>query len=315
MVTPTKDIDPLPVPDLKAILEKRGSMAEIWIWVIFNLFVILTLGFDLFFHRRAHVISMKEATRWSLFWIATALLFNFYIYLIKGKAAALNFLSVDNLFVFLMLFDYFQTPRNLLHKVLFWGVFGAIVMRGIFIWVGIILIQKFHWMIYLFGVFLIFSGVRLFSRKEKKIEPEENFIIRLFRQYVPVTSRYKGESFFVKIDQRYFATPLFIVLLAIEMSDLIFALDSIPAIIAITSDPLIVYTSNVFAILGLRSLFFALSGMLNLFSYLHEGLALILVLIGIKMLLSSVVNVPIFLVLIVVLVILAVSILLSYATG
>lgn len=295
-------------------------MDHIGTWVLFNLMVVFLLGIDLFLHRNARVITIKEAVRWSIFWIVLALLFNAYVYFTQGPTAALNFLtgyliekslSIDNLFVFLLIFDYFHTPPHLLHKVLFWGVFGAIVLRGICIGLGIIMLQKFHWLIYIFGSFLVYTGVKLGMEKGTKIDLKGNLILKIFRKFCPVTEKYEGSHFFKKIDGRYFATPLFIVLVAVDITDLIFAIDSIPAILAITTDPFIVYTSNVFAILGLRTLFFALSGMMSLFYYLHYGLAAVLVLIGFKMLLIDLIHIPVSIALGVVLIILTTSIILS----
>jgi tellurite resistance protein TerC len=295
-------------------------MADIWMWVIFNLVVVFLLGIDLFLHRNVHVITMKEAMAWSVFWIVLALLFNIYIYFTQGTTVALKFLtgyliekslSIDNLFVFLLIFNYFQTPLHLLHKVLFWGVFGAIVMRGLCIWLGIIMLQKFHWLIYLFGSFLVYTGIKLGVEKENKIDLKGNFILKLFRKFCSITEKYEGARFFKKIEGKYLATPLFVVLLSVEITDLIFAIDSIPAILAITLDPFIVYSSNIFAILGLRSLFFALSGVMDLFYYLHYGLAAVLVLIGFKMLLMDLIHIPISLALGLVLIILSTSIVIS----
>jgi len=267
-------------------------------WILFNVFIVLMLLLDLLvFHRNAHVVRMKEAVLWSLFWISLSLLFNVYIYYSRGEEAAVNFLtgyviekslSVDNLFVFLLIFDYFQTPRSSLHKVLFFGVLGAIVMRAIFIALGIALISYFHWIIYIFGAFLIFTGIKLGFEKDKKMDPEKNPMLKLFRRYFPVTKNYEGDKFIVVKHSKYYATPLLLVLIAIETSDLIFAVDSVPAVLAITYDPFIVYTSNIFAILGLRSLYFVLSHMMTLFHYLHYAISFILVFVGVKMLFSDI---------------------------
>lgn len=273
-----------------------------WFW-IFNAVIAVFLALDLFvFHRKSHVVEVKEALWMSAFWIALAITFNVFVYYIRGTEDALNFLtgylvekalSVDNLFVFLLIFSYFRVPGHLLHKVLFWGVFGAIIMRALFILFGIALVQKFHWVIYLFGVFLVITGIKLGMEKDKEVHPESNIMIRLFQRFFPVTPHFFKDKFFIKQDGRYFATPLFLVLIAIETTDVIFAIDSIPAIIGITKDPFIVYTSNILAILGLRSLYFALSHVLTLFHYLHYGLAFILVFIGIKMLISGYITIPI----------------------
>ncbi len=272
-------------------------------WVIFNVFILLMLALDLgVFHRRAHEVKIKEAVIWSAVWISLALLFNLGIYLWQGSQPALEFLtgyliekslSVDNIFVFLMIFSFFSVEAAYQHKVLFWGILGALLMRIIFITAGIALLQKFHWVIYIFGGFLVLTGIKMGIRKEGEIHPERNPVLRLFRRFVPVTEGYAEDRFFVEIKGKRFATPLFIVLLVVETTDIIFALDSIPAILAITLDPFIVYTSNVFAILGLRALFFALAGVMKLFHYLHYGLSAILVFIGGKMLIADVYKIPI----------------------
>jgi tellurite resistance protein TerC len=275
---------------------------KILIWIGFNIFVILMLALDLgVFHRKAHVIKIKEALLWSGFWIALALLFNLGIYFWRGPETALEFLtgyliekslSVDNLFVFLLIFSYFDVPPLYQHKVLFWGILGALIMRAIFIVAGITLIQAFHWILYLFGIFLIFTGIKLALHKEREIHPERNPVIRIFRRLMPVSDQHEGDKFVVKKSGKYLFTPLFIVLLMIETTDVIFAVDSIPAILAITLDPFIVYTSNVFAILGLRALYFALAGLMRLFHHLHYGLSAILVLVGVKMLLADIYKIP-----------------------
>lgn len=272
-------------------------------WVLFGIFVGIMLFIDLKLVRpRAHVIGIREAGLWSVIWVSSALIFNIFIYYRDGAEPALNFfagyliektLSVDNLFVFLLIFNYFRVPHAYMHKVLFWGVFGALVMRAIFIAAGLALIQSFSWIIYVFGAFLIVSGIKLGLEKDKEIHPEKNIVIRLFRRFIPVTESFEGDNFFIRKKGLLLATPLFIVLLMIETTDVIFAVDSIPAILAITTDPFIVYTSNIFAILGLRSLYFLLSGMMELFHHLHYGLSVILVYIGIKMLLADVIHIPI----------------------
>ncbi|MFH0931813.1 MAG: TerC family protein [Candidatus Zixiibacteriota bacterium] len=276
---------------------------QVLLWIIFNVFVFVMLALDLgVFHRKAHVIKIKEALVWCSVWIALALLFNLGVYFWLGSEKALEFLagyltekslSVDNIFVFLLIFTYFRVPPLYQHKVLFWGILGALVMRAIFIATGIALIQKFHWIIYIFGAFLILTGVKMALQKDKKIHPERNPVLRLFRRFMPVTESYEGDKFFVKISRRYLATPLFVVLLVVETTDVIFAVDSIPAIFAITLDPFIVYTSNVFAILGLRALYFALAGIMLLFHYLHYGLSVILVFLGVKMLIADIYKIPV----------------------
>lgn len=273
------------------------------IWIGFNAFVLLMLAVDLgVFHRKSHEVSLKESLIWSGVWILIALLFNIGIYLFSGPKPALAFLtgylieralSMDNLFVFLLIFSYFKVPALYQHKVLFWGIFGALIMRAIFIAAGITLIKHFHWIIYLFGALLIYSGIKLMFEKTKEVHPEQNPIVKLFRYFFPVTKGYVGGKFFTRENLKILATPLFIVLLVIETTDLLFAVDSIPAILAITQDPFIVYTSNVFAILGLRALYFTLSSIMGLFHLLNYGLALILIFVGVKMLLEKVFEIPI----------------------
>lgn len=275
---------------------------ENWFW-IFNFVIIILLVLDLFFfHRKSRVVQVKEALWMTVFWIAIAIAFNVFVYYLRGTEDALNFLtgylvekalSVDNLFVFLLIFSYFRVPDHVLHKVLFWGIFGAIAMRAIFILFGIALVQNFHWVIYIFGGFLVFTGIKLAMEKDKEIHPESNRVIRIFQRFFPVAPNFFEDKFFIKQNGRYLATPLFLVLLSIETTDVIFAIDSIPAILGITQDPFIVYTSNILAILGLRSLYFALSRVLILFHYLQYGLAFILVFIGIKMLISGYINIPV----------------------
>ncbi len=273
------------------------------VWVGFGLFVIAMLVLDLgVFHRRAHAIKVKEALLLSAFWIALALLFNLGIFLVYGPQQGLKFLtgyllekslSVDNLFVFLLVFSYFRVPPQYQHKVLFWGILGALVLRGIFIALGIALIQRFHFIVYFFGIFLIYTGIKLYSEKDKEIHPEKNPMLKLFRRVMPVSSDFEGSKFFVRTKNCLTATPLMVVLIVVETTDVIFALDSIPAILAVTTDPFIVYTSNVFAILGLRALYFTLEGMMRLFHHLHYALCVILVFIGIKMLIQDHYPIPI----------------------
>lgn len=259
--------------------------------------LVLDLGV---FHRRAHTVNFREALAWSVVWIALAVVFAIVIFFWHGRTPALEFvtgyvielsLSVDNLFVFLLIFRFFQVPLVHQHKVLFWGILGALIMRAVFIAAGVGLILRFHWVIYVFGAFLVYSGIKLFFQEEAEIHPEKNPMLRLFRRFVPVTKDYEGDKFFVRRPGLY-ATPLFVVLLVVETTDLLFAVDSIPAILAITRDAFIVYTSNVFAILGLRSMYFALAGMMEMFRYLHYGLSLVLVFVGAKMLLSHYFEIP-----------------------
>ena len=276
---------------------------EYIMWIGFNVFVLAMLALDLgVFHRKAHEVKVKEALWWSTVWIALALTFNAGIYLFRGEDAALEFLtgyllekalSVDNIFVFIMIFAYFRVPALYQHKVLFWGILGALIMRAIFIATGITLLQHFHWIIYVFGAFLILTGIKLAMQHDKEVHPEKNPVLKLFRRFMPVTKNFEGDKFTIKRDGRRFATPLLVVLLMVETTDVIFALDSIPAILAITLDPFIVYTSNVFAILGLRALYFALAGIMQMFHYLSYGLAAILVFVGVKMMIVDFYQLPI----------------------
>ena len=292
---------------------------EIYFWIGFVVFLALMLAIDLgIFHRKSHTVTFKESLGWTLVWIMLAMMFAAIVYFWKGSEKAIEFitgyvielsLSVDNLFIFILVFSYFHVPQQYQHKVLFWGILGALVMRVIFIFAGVALISKFHWIIYIFGAIIIISGIKMLFQKDKKIEPEKNPLIRFVKKMIPVTHEYHGDSFFIKLKNgAWAATPLFIVLVFIEITDLIFAIDSIPAILAITTDTFIVFTSNAFAILGLRSLYFALAGMLNLFRFLHIGLSLVLIFIGLKMVLSDIYKVPIEYALLIVLSILLTSI-------
>jgi tellurite resistance protein TerC len=282
-------------------------------------FVMLMVDLGIF-HRKAHALSLKEATLWSIFWVVVSVLFNILILFWLGEEKALEFLtgyllekslSADNIFVFAVLFSYFAVPAEYRHRVLFWGVVGAIVFRLTFILAGTALLKKFHWVVYVFGIIVIISGIKLLMRKEEKIVPERNPVLRLARRLLPITPTYHGQRFFVVHDGKVFATPLMLVLLVIESTDIVFAIDSIPAIFAITRDPFIVFTSNVCAILGLRALYFLLEGMIRLFRYLDEGLAVILVFIGVKMLLSEFYEIPVWVALGFVAVVLAIAITLS----
>lgn len=272
------------------------------------------------FHRKSHEVKIKEALIWSAVWITLALIFNYGIYEFMGKAKALEFLtgyliekslSIDNLFVFIMLFSFFNVDTKYQHKVLFWGILGALILRAIFIFAGVALISKFHWVIYLFGAFLVFTGFKMLFHKDEEIEPEKNPLVRLFKKFFPVSSEMHGNKFFVKVQAKTFATPLFIVLLVVEFTDLIFAVDSIPAILTISNDTFIIFTSNVFAILGLRALYFALAGITKYFHFLKYGLSAILVFIGIKMVIVSFYKIPISYSLLTILLILIISVLLS----
>lgn len=293
-------------------------VADIYVWVVFLLFVFLMLALDLgVFHSKSHEVKIKEALIWSFVWITLALVFNYGIYVFMGEEKALEFLtgyviekslSVDNLFVFIMIFTYFNVEPKYQHKILFWGILGALIMRAIFIFTGVALINKFHWIIYIFGAFLIFTGIKMLFHKDEKIDPDKNPLVRLFKKFMPVTTTNHGNKFFVKIGVKTFATPLFIVLLLVEFTDLIFAVDSIPAILAITNDTFIIFTSNVFAILGLRSLYFALAGITKYFYYIKYGLSAVLVFVGIKMTIVDIYKIPINYSLLTILVILLISI-------
>ena len=294
---------------------------QIWLWSGFIAFVLLMLALDLgVFHRKAHQVSLREALSWTAVWIALALLFNAGLWYWRGPEPAMQFLagyliekalSVDNIFVFVMIFSFFHVPVLYQHKILFWGILSALVMRAIFIAAGVALLEHFHWLIYVFGAFLIITGIKMAVVKDKEIHPERNPVLRLFRRLVPVTDDYEGDRFFIRRDSRVWATPMLVTLFFVELTDLIFAVDSIPAILAITQDAFIVYTSNVFAILGLRSLYFALAGIMRLFRYLHYGLAAILVFVGAKMTLIDIRKIPVAVSLGVVAAILAVSVLAS----
>jgi len=276
-------------------------MNELTFWIAFNAFVLLMLVLDLaVFHRNPHAVRFREALAFSIMWIALALGFAIFVFYWRGRTTALEFatgylveesLSVDNLFVFLLIFRYFRVPPPYQHKVLFWGIVGALVMRGVFILAGVTLIQRFHWIIYVFGAFLVYTGIQLFRQEDREIQPENNPVLKLFRRWVPVTKDYVDGHFLVR-QPGLFATPLLLVLIVVETTDVIFAADSIPAVLAITRDPFIVYTSNVFAILGLRSLYFALAGMMEAFHLLHYGLSIILMFIGVKMLVSGYYDIP-----------------------
>lgn len=307
-------------------------MPSNWIlWIVFNVFVLAMLALDLgVFHRKKHHVGFREAIGWTVVWISLAGLFAVLVYLfgqeMVGRTArpneqlSLEFitgyvielsLSVDNLFVFLLIFRYFAVPRQFQHEVLFWGVIGALIMRAIFIVAGIALLNRFHWVIYVFGAILVYSGIRLLRQHGAEIQPESNLLLRGFRKAFRVTKEYEGGKFFTRRGALTYATPLALVLIVVETSDVLFAVDSIPAVLAVTREPFIVYTSNVFAILGLRSLFFALSGMIDAFHFLHYGLSIILILIGAKMLASNYVEIPTAVALAAVAVVIVISIVLS----
>lgn len=253
------------------------------------------------FNREAHKIKVRESLIWTAIWIALACVFGLGIYWFMDGPTALDYftgylieksLSVDNIFVFLLVFQYFSVPDKLQHKVLFWGIFGALVFRALFIFGGVALLQQFHWIIYIFGGFLVFTGIKLALEKDKEVHPERNPVIKFVRKLIPVTDEFKGDHFFIKQAGKWVATPMLIVLIVIETTDVVFALDSIPAILAITQDQFIVYSSNAFAILGLRALYFALSAIMDKFHHLHYGLALVLIFVGVKMLISEWYHIP-----------------------
>jgi len=269
---------------------------QTWLWIGFNVFVLAMLALDLgVFHRKAHVVSLRESLGWTFTWVALALCFNAGVWYFGGQTKALEFftgyvieksLSVDNVFVFALLFSYFAVPPLYQHKVLFWGILGALMMRAIMIVAGAALLTKFAWIIYVFGAFLILTGIKMIVKREEEIHPERNPVVKWFKRLMPVTADFRADKFFVRENGVRMATPLFVVLLLVEFTDLIFAVDSIPAIFAVTTDPFIVYTSNVFAILGLRSLYFALAGVMDKFHYLKIGLGVALTFVGVKMLLG-----------------------------
>ena len=272
-------------------------------WIIFGIFIFAMLALDLgVFNRKVHVIKMKEALLWTFFWITLACLFGAGIYYFYGHSKALEFftayiieysLSIDNLFVFLLIFRFFNVPPAYEHKALFWGILLALITRAAFIFAGVALINKFHWIMYIFGAFLIFTGIKMALNKETEVHPDKNIAIKMLRYFIPVTKEFQEAKFFIIKNGKRFATPMLAVLLALETTDILFAVDSIPAVLAISRDPFIVYTSNVFAILGLRSLFFAISGLMKLFHLLHYGLSAILSFVGVKMLIADFYHIPV----------------------
>jgi TerC family integral membrane protein len=304
---------------------------SVWLWVGFNLFVLAMLALDLgVFHRKSHTVSGKEALTWSLVWISLSLVFNAAIFFFwdrmmpgsgyTNSEAALAFLtgyliekslSVDNIFVFILIFSFFAVPSAYQHRVLFWGILGALVMRGILIVVGAALLKEFHWIIYVFGAFLIFTGIRMARHQDEEVHPDKNPVVKFFRRFMPVTEKFEQDKFFVRQAGRLMATPLFLILLIVESTDLVFAVDSIPAIFAVTQDPFIVYTSNVFAILGLRALYFLLANIMDKFQYLKLGLSAVLTFVGIKMVVVDFYKIPVGVSLGVVVSILTVSIIAS----
>ena len=294
-----------------------------WVWVAFNLFVLAMLALDLLvFHRHAHEVRPREAAAWSAVWVALALVFNTGLYFAAGREPALAFLtgyviekalSVDNIFVFVLIFSYFQVPAKYQHRVLFWGIIGALVMRGTMIGAGAWLVQQFHWILYIFGGFLVITGIRMATHQEQDLDPESNFVLRLLIRFTSVTPKYDGQKFFTTRQEpggrvRRVATPLFVTLVMVETTDLIFAVDSIPAIFAVTQDPFLVYSSNIFAILGLRALYFLLAGIIHRFHFLKLGLSAVLVFVGVKMLIMDLYKIPIGLSLLVVVTTLGLSV-------
>src|SRR6185503_2232047 len=295
---------PQPAPNAILLFFMEALSGSTWLWVGFSVFIITMLSLDLgLFNRNAHTIKYKEAWIWSAVWVTLALSFCGLVFRYQGHDRGFEFLtgylielslSVDNLFVFLLIFSYFKVPAKFQHRVLFWGVLGALIMRLTMIFVGAALINRFQWIIYIFGAFLVYTGIRMFRQEDTDIQPEENFIVRLVTRYIPLTHNYEGEKFFTKIDGKLTGTLLLLVLVIVEVTDLVFAVDSIPAIFAITTNTFIVYTSNVFAILGLRSMYFLLAGVVEKFHYLKMGLAIVLTFIGSKMLVVAVVvHIPI----------------------
>jgi len=275
---------------------------HIWFWIVFNAAILVLLFLDLTVVSRKHrAVPFKQALLMSAFWIGLAMAFAVFVHQWFGVNKSLEFLtgyvleealSVDNLFVFILLFAYFKVPPEEEKTVLFWGIIGALIMRGVFIVAGVALVQRFHWILYIFGIFLIWTGIQLMRGRDEEQDPSRNIVLKFCRRFLPLTESYEGKSFLVRREGRVLFTPLFVVLLVVETTDILFATDSIPAILAITRDPFIVYTSNVFAILGLRSMYFALAGMMKLFHYLNYGLSVVLIFIGAKMLLPERYHVP-----------------------
>jgi len=296
-------------------------MDHLWLWIGFNTFVLAMLAIDLLvFHREAHEVRAAEAAAWSVLWVALAIVFGAGVYAFVGPEAGLEYftgyvmekaLSVDNIFVFVLIFGFLRVPTRDQHRILFWGILGALVMRGAMIAAGTYLIEHFHPVIYVFGAFLVFTGIRMATHVETDLEPESNPVVRLIRRVIPVSNAYHGQKFFVREHiggrSRIVATPLFVVLALVETTDLIFAVDSIPAIFAITEEPFIIYSSNVFAILGLRALYFLLADVIHRFHYLKAGLSVVLVFVGVKMLAADLYKVPIGVSLGVIVVVLAAS--------
>ncbi len=294
---------------------------NIWFWVGFNAFVLAMLALDLgVFNRKPHVVSTREALSWTSVWVGLALVFAGGLAVFADKQAALTFLtgyvieeslSVDNIFVIVLIFQYFKVPAQYQHRVLFWGILGALIMRGLFIGLGAALLARFEWIIYVFGALLVITGIRMAVKQDEEFDGEQNPVVRFVRRFLPVTADYQGKHFFTMENGRRYATPLFLVLVLVEATDLIFAIDSIPAIFGITRDPFLVYTSNIFAVMGLRSLFFLLANVVTKFHLLKYGLAVILTFVGAKMMLEAWIHIPILLSLAIVVGVLAASIVAS----
>lgn len=291
------------------------------LWLGFNAVVVVMLVLDLgVFHRRAHGVSLKEAGAWSAVWITLSLIFGAIVYNVRGAESGLQFysgyliekaLSVDNIFVFVMLFTYFKVPAEYQHRVLFWGILGALAMRAVMIFVGAALIERFDWIMYVFGIFLVFTGIRMATHQDTEQDPSHNAVVRLARRFLPMTDQYAGQAFIVRQAGRLLATPLLLVLLVVETTDLLFATDSIPAVFAVSTDVFIVYTSNVFAILGLRALYFLVAGLMKRLRHLQYGLSAILVFVGAKMLLRDIYHISTVLSLVVIIGVLAIVVLTS----
>jgi len=281
---------------------ERYALVPLWFWIAFHIGVFIVLAIDLVgFNRKAHIVTIKEASIWSVIWIVLSLCFNLLVWRLKGPEAALDFftgyvieysLSVDNIFVFVLIFTYFQVRRKYQHRVLVWGIIGALVMRGVMIWIGVALVERFHWILYIFGAFLLITGIRMLVSKGEEIDLESNFVLRLCRRWMRVTPEYHEQKFLVKKDGLWMLTPLALVLIVIDIMDLVFAVDSIPAVFAITQDEFIIYTSNICAILGLRSLYFVLAHVIDRFIYLKTGLAIVLGFVGLKMIAADVWHIP-----------------------
>ncbi len=281
---------------------ERYALVPLWFWIAFHIGVFIVLAIDLVgFNRKAHVVSIREATIWSIVWVLLSLSFNLLVWKLKGPDAALEFftgylieysLSVDNIFVFVLIFTYFQVRKKFQHRVLVWGIIGALVMRGVMIWLGVALVERFHWILYVFGAFLLLTGIRMLISKGEEIDLESNFVLKLCRKWMRVTPEYHEQKFIVKQDGVWMLTPLALVLIVIDIMDLVFAVDSIPAVFAITQDEFIIYTSNICAILGLRSLYFVLAHVIDRFIYLKTGLAIVLSFVGIKMIAADVYHIP-----------------------